>query len=190
MTLTNSFVAVRLRGIIVHRPGPSSACLVVLSDSLDLFLQSRWKGGKLCFRDVILSVPSFAESNPNRQPICHGSRKRSINGLLPYRTADVARGDASFVVNNRAPWAEFSDNDEVRDTRQCGWFVFGSEGDVTISSFVVEPSRRTWQNEKGMSIQPVASTKSIVPVTRLNMRWKPGSVPWRMGCSWSSVLSR
>jgi len=115
----NSSVAVRLRGIIVHRPGPSSAGLVVLSHSLDLFLQSRWEGGKLCFRDVILSV------------------------LLPYRATDVACGDPSIVVNDRAPWAEFGDNDEVRDTGQCGWFVFGSERDITISGFVVESSRRT-----------------------------------------------
>ena len=139
MTLADSSVAVRLRGSIV--PGPSSTWLVILSHSLDLLLQSRWKGGKLCFRDVIFSVPSPAESN--RQPICHGPRKHSVNGLLPYRATDVARCDASIVVNDRAPWAEFGDNDEVRDTGQCGWFVFSSERDITISCFVIESSRRT-----------------------------------------------
>lgn len=68
----------------------------------------------------------------------------SRNGLLPYRPADVAHGDTSIIMNDRAPWTEFGDNDEVRDTRQCGGFIFGSEGDIAVSGFVVESTRRTW----------------------------------------------
>jgi len=115
----DSFVAVRLRGIIVHRSGPSSASLVVLGHAFDLFLQSRREGRKLCLGDVILGI------------------------LFPYRAADVAHGDASIVVNDRTPWAEFGYYDEVRDTRQRGGFVFGGERDIAIPSFAVETSRGT-----------------------------------------------
>jgi len=115
----HSLVPVRLRGIIVHRTRPASACLIVLSNTFDLFLQSRRKRREFPFRNVILGI------------------------LFPYRAADISCGDPSIIMNDRAPWAEFGDNDEVRDTRQCGGFVLGSEGNIAISSLVVESSRRT-----------------------------------------------
>jgi len=88
----NSLVAIGLWGVVVHRRGPPAPSLVVLRHPLDLFLQSRRQGGELCFRDVIFGV------------------------LFPYRSADVAHSHTSIVVYDRAPWAQFGDDDEVRDT--------------------------------------------------------------------------
>ena len=52
-------------------------------------------------------------------------------------------------MNDCAPWAEFGDDDEIRDTRQSGGFVFGGEGDVAVSGFAIESSSRTCRTSTG-----------------------------------------
>jgi hypothetical protein len=63
--------------------------------------------------------------------------------LFPNRLAYVIQGHSLGVLDNRAPWAQFRDNNQFRNAWQCCWLVLSGERQISITGFCIEPSRQT-----------------------------------------------
>ena len=92
------------------------------------------------------------------------------HALFEEGLADVPEGDALRVLDDRAPWAELGDDDELFYAGHSRGLFLGREGRIAVARFMVVPAGLAW-NEMRMECMV---QKRILAIGRaVTHRW-PG----------------
>ena len=70
--------------------------------------------------------------------------------LFPDGCANILQGDTPFVLDDRTPRGGFTDDYQLLDTGKRSGFVLGSEGDIPVSGFWIEPRSRSYVATKSL----------------------------------------